>query len=190
VLVSAFLLPVVSLAHDPSPLLADDGRDLSFLLKLYDGPAPILRRAKRHIVPRAPPISPDDQVSHINQGSANNQGSADNQRSANDQGSTNNQISPNDGHNINQCDPKSALAGVGACCPSGNLVCAGNCKDCFLVLRLSLRSRTSHSSGCSDAKGDCCPNVGCCPAGQVSAFTLLTTRQFLIQCSTGLLHCD
>jgi len=55
VLVSAFLLPVVSLALDPSPLLADDGRELSFLLKRYDGPAPILRRAvkgKRHIVPR------------------------------------------------------------------------------------------------------------------------------------------
>ena len=37
VLVPAFLLPVVS--------LADDGRNLSFLLKRYDGPASILRRA-------------------------------------------------------------------------------------------------------------------------------------------------
>src|SRR6267154_5739067 len=55
VLVSGFLLSVVALAQGPSPLLADDGRDLSFLLKRYDGPVPIFRRTvkgRRHAVPR------------------------------------------------------------------------------------------------------------------------------------------
>ena len=53
VFVSALLLPVISLAHDPSPLLADDGRDLSFLLKRYDGFDPILLRpVKLHTGPR------------------------------------------------------------------------------------------------------------------------------------------
>jgi len=38
----------------------------------------------------------------------------------------------------------------------------------FSFLRLSLRSRTSRSSGCLDSLGDCCPNAGCCTAGRVS----------------------
>ena len=37
------------------------------------------------------------------------------------------------------------------------------------------RSHTSRSLGCLGTLSDCCPNVGCCPFGQVSACTLPTT---------------
>ena len=55
VLISTFLLPAVTFAGSPTPMRAEDGTDLSFLLKRYDGPIAILRRisaTKRHIVPR------------------------------------------------------------------------------------------------------------------------------------------
>ena len=39
------------------------------------------------------------------------------------------------------------------------------------------RSHTTRCSGCPDASGVCCPNVGCCPGGQVSVCTLPTTWQ-------------
>ena len=124
VLVSALLLPVISLAHDPSPLLADDGRDLSFLLKRYDGPAPIHRRAvkgKRHIVPRTL------QVEEVPIRRAHN-GLVERQQCL-DPGYV-----PCPGGT--QCCPSGAVCGPGSCCPLGNLVCTGNCKNCFLAFSL------------------------------------------------------
>ena len=113
VLVSAFLLPVVSLAHDPSPLLADDGRDLSFLLKRYDGPAPILSLAvkgKRHIVPRTLQV---EEVP-IRRALVERQQCPDSGYIPCSGGA--------------QCCPQGTVCGPGACCPSGNLACQGNCK--------------------------------------------------------------
>jgi len=137
VLVSAFLLPVVSLAHEPSPLLAHDGRDLSFLLKRYDGPVPILRRAvkgKRHTVPRTLQV---EEVP-VRRGLVQRQQCLDSG------------YVPCAG--TTQCCPALSVCGPGSCCPAGSLVCPGNC--------------------CPDTAGACCPNVGCCPAGQV-CFTAL-----------------
>jgi len=156
VLISAFLLPAVSLTHDPSPLLADDGRDLSFLLKRYDGPVPILHQAvkgKRHIVPRTLQVE-QVQVSRAFNGLLE-------RHECPDAGTV---VCPSN----TQCCPEGSVCGPGFCCPSGNLACTGNCKVAFSFLRLSLRSRTSRSSGCPDSLGDCCPNVGCCKAGHVS----------------------
>jgi len=123
VLVSAFLLPVVALAYDPSPLLADDGRDLSFLLKRYDGPAPILHRAvkgKHHIVPRTLQVEElEVPVRRALHGLAERQQCLD------------------AGHVFcpasTQCCPVGTVCGPGLCCPTGNLACKGNCKDRFLV---------------------------------------------------------
>ena len=126
VLVSAFLLPVVSLAYEPSPLLADDGRDLSFLLKRYDGPVPILRRAvkgKRHTVPRTL------QVEEVPVRRALN-GLVERQQCV-DPGYV-----PCAGGA--QCCPAGSTCGPGSCCPAGNLVCTGNCKDRCSFRRLSL----------------------------------------------------
>jgi hypothetical protein len=125
-LVSAFLLPVVSLAHEPSPLLARDGRDLSFLLKRYDGPSPILLRAvkgKRHIVPRTL------QVAEVPVRRALN-GLVERQQCL-DPGYV-----PCPGGT--QCCPPNATCGPGTCCPAGSLTCTGNCKDWFSFLHLSL----------------------------------------------------
>ena len=166
VLVSASLLPVVTLAHDPSPLLADDGRDLAFLLKRYDRPAPILRRAvkgKSHIVPRtlqvekvpvrkAPSSIVERQQQCLDPGYVLCAGGA-------------------------QCCPAGAVCGPGSCCPVGNLVCTGNCKDRTHFFAFLFRSHPTRSSGCPDNLGDCCPNVGCCPGGQVSVCTPPTTWQ-------------
>jgi hypothetical protein len=121
VLVSALLLPIVSLAYNPSPLLADDGRDLSFLLKRYDGPAPILHRAvkgKRHIVPRTLQVE-EVPVRRALNGLVKRQECLDSG------------YVPCPGGL--QCCPMGAVCGPGACCPSGNLACKGNCKDRFLV---------------------------------------------------------
>jgi len=121
VLVSAFLLPVIALAYDPSPLLADDGRDLSFLLKRYDGPAPILLRAvkgKRHIVPRTLQVE-EVPVRRASNGLVKRQ-------KCYDAGYV-----PCPG--ATQCCPVGATCGPGTCCPAGSLVCAGNCKDCLLL---------------------------------------------------------
>jgi len=121
VFVSAFLLPVFALAYGPSPLLADDGRDLSFLLKRYDGPAPILHRAvkgKRHIVPRTL------QVEEVPVRRALN-GLVERQQCV-DAGYV-----PCPGGI--QCCPVGATCGPGTCCPAGSLLCAGNCKNRFLV---------------------------------------------------------
>jgi len=123
VLVSAFLLPVVSLAHDPSPLLADDGRDLSFLLKRYDGPAPILQRAvkgKRHITPRTLQVE-EVPVRRAPNGLVERQSSQ-----CLDTGYV-----PCPGGL--QCCPSGGVCGTGYCCPAGNLACAGKCKGRLLV---------------------------------------------------------
>ncbi len=164
VLVSGYLLSVVALEHDPSPLLADDGRDLSFLLKCYDGPAPILHRAVKgnsHTVPRTL------QVERVPVRRAPD-GLVDRPQGCLDPGY---QLCP-DGF---QCCPAGAVCGPGTCCPAGNLACARNCKGRHLSLCLSLPP--IRSSGCPDALGDCCLSGGCCPANQVSASTLLTTWQ-------------
>ena len=118
VLVSVFLLLVVALAYDPSPLLADDGRDLSFLLKRYDGPAPILHRAvkgKHHIVPRTL------QVEEVPVRRALVE-----RQQCRDAGYV-----PCPG--ATQCCPAGAVCAPGSCCPAGQLACTGICKDCFLV---------------------------------------------------------
>jgi hypothetical protein len=125
VLVSALLLPIASLAHDPSPLLADDGRDLSFLLTRYNGPTPILRRplkGKRHIVPRTLQVE-EVPVRRALNGLVKRQQCLDPG------------YVPCPGGL--QCCPMGAVCGPGSCCPSGNLVCAGNCKITFLFLDLS-----------------------------------------------------
>ena len=128
-LVSAFLLPVVSLAHDPSPLLADDGRDLSFLLKRYDGPAPILQRAvkgKRHIVPRTLQVE-EVLVRRAPNGLVQRQPPSQ----CIDPGYV-----PCPGGL--QCCPLGSTCGPGYCCPAGGLVCRGSCKGPFSFLRLPL----------------------------------------------------
>src|SRR5258706_1372709 len=131
VLVSGFLLSVGALEHDPSPLLADDGRDLSFLLKQYDGPVPILRRAvkgKRHTVPRTL------QVEEVPVRRAPN-GLVERQQC------TNAGYLPCPGGL--QCCPAGSLCAPGSCCPAGNyLACAGFCRDRFLVLRLFSSAHT------------------------------------------------
>lgn len=116
VLTAAFLLPVVSLANTPSPLRASDGRDLSFLLKRYDGPVPILRRAakgNRHIVPRTL------QVENVPIRRAPN-GLVERQQC--DAG-----FAPCPGGT--QCCPAGATCEPGSCCPAGSLRCTGNCKN-------------------------------------------------------------
>ena len=163
VLVSAFLLPVVALTHDPSPLLAADGRDLSFLLKRHDRPVPILRRAvkgKSYIVPRTL------QVEKVPVRRAPN-GLVERQQKCIDPGYV---LCPGG----RQCCPKGKVCGPGTCCPAGNLACTTVCKDHDSFLRLSLPLTHSRSSGCPDATGDCCQGNICCPAGQVSAYTPLT----------------
>jgi len=135
------LFPVVSLAHNPTPLRAVDGRDLSFLLKRYDGPVPILREAtkgRRHIVPRTLQVE-EVPVRRALTGLVERQQCVD-PGYVPCPGST-------------QCCPTNTACGPGNCCPLGGLTCAGNC--------------------CPDATGDCCPNVGCCPGGQV-CFTAVT----------------
>ena len=125
-LVSVFLLPVVSLAHEPSPLLAHDGRDLSFLLKRYDGPDPILRRAvkgRRHIVPRTLQVE-EVPVRRALNGLVERQQCLDPN------------YVPCTGNT--QCCPAGAECGPGICCPEKTLACAGNCKDRCSSLRLSL----------------------------------------------------
>ncbi len=165
VLVSGFLLSVVALAHDPSPLLADDGRDLSFLLKQYDGPVPILRRAvkgKRHIVPSTLQVE-EFPVRRAPNGLVERQVCRDS-------------VSlpcPDGVH----CCPVATICTSGSCCPIGSLACPTICKDRHLFLRLSLLLTHSRSSGCPDYLGDCCINNICCSAGQVSACTLLTPWQ-------------
>ena len=127
VLISAFLLPIVSLAYEPSPLLAHDGRDLSFLLKRYDGPVPILRRAvkgQRHIVPRSLQV----EVVPV-------------RRAPN--GLVERQQCVDPGYDLcaigsPQCCPAGSVCGPGNCCPAGNVACAGICKDRCSSLRLSL----------------------------------------------------
>jgi len=121
VLISALLVPVVSLTYDASPLLADDGRDLSFLLKRYDGPVPILHQAvkgKRHIVPRTLQV----EGVQIRRGL---------------DGLVERQTCPDSGYvpcpGGTQCCPAGSTCAPGTCCPSGNLACSGNCKDRFLV---------------------------------------------------------
>ena len=171
VLVSGFLLSVVALAHGPSPLLADDGRDLSFLLKRYDGPVPILHRTvkgKRHAVPRTL------QVEEVPIRRALN-GLVERQQCT-DPGYV-----PCPGSL--QCCPAGTVCGSGACCLAGNLPCAGKCKDRYSFLRLSLPLTHRRSAGCPDALGDCCLDNQCCPAGQVSACTLLTNLAYF---SSGL----
>ena len=117
-LVAAFLLPAVSLAHDPSPLLADDGRDLSFLLKRYDGPAPILHRAIKHTAPRTL------QVEEVPVRRAPN-------------GLVERKQCPGPGYipcpGGLQCCPLGAICGLSTCCPAGSLPCATACKDRLLV---------------------------------------------------------
>ena len=112
----AFLLRfVVSLAGDPSPLIADDGRDLSFLLKRYDGPTPILRRAvkgARHIVPRTLQVV-EVLVRRAPNGLVERAQCPDPE------------YVPCSGSD--QCCPVGAVCGPGSCCPSGNLACKGNC---------------------------------------------------------------
>ncbi|SRR5258706_953312 len=134
VLVSGFLLSVVALEHDPSPLVADDGRDLSLLLKRYDGPVPILRRAvkgKRHTVPRTL------QVEEVPVRRAPN-GLVERQQYCTSPG-----YQPcSDGL---QCCPAGTLCAPGFCCPAGNhLACPTGfgCRDRFLVLRLFSSAHT------------------------------------------------
>ena len=130
VLVSSFLLPVVALAYGPSPLLADDGRDLSFLLKRYDGPAPILHRAvkgKRHIVPRTL------QVEEVPVRRALN-GLVERQQCV-DAGYV-----PCPGGL--QCCPLGSTCGPGYCCPAGGLACRGSCKGRLLVSSPSSSAHT------------------------------------------------
>ena len=163
VLVSALLLPVISLAHDPSPLLADDGRDLSFLLNRYDGPTPILQRTvkgKRHIVPRTLQVE-EVPVRRALNGLVERQSCVPGYLPC--PGSL-------------QCCPVATICGPGSCCPIGSLPCIAGCKIsrsfAFLVC-----SHISRSSGCPDLYGDCCTNLICCPAGQVGACFLLTACQ-------------
>ena len=160
-LVSGFLLSVVALAHGPSPLLADDGRDLSFLLKRYDGPVPILRRTvkgKRHIVPRTLQV---EEVP-VRRALVERQSTCS--------------IPCTGGL---QCCPAGTVCGPGVCCPVGGLPCAGKCKDRHSFLHLSLPLTRGHPSGCPSALGDCCLDNNCCPAGQVSACTLLTNLAYI-----------
>ena len=167
VLVSAFLLPVVALTHDPSPLLADDGRDLSFLLKRHDRPVPILHRAikgKSYIVPRTL------QVEKVPVRRAPG-GLVERQQQCLDPGYL---LCPGG----LQCCPAGSACGPGTCCPAGNLACTTVCKDHDSFLRLSLPLTHSRSSGCPDATGDCCVGNICCRAGQVGACTPLTTWKF------------
>ena len=128
VLFPVFLLPAVSLAHTPTPLRAVDGRDLSFLLKRYDGPIPILRRAakgKRHTVPRT--LQVEEVLVH-----RSFSGLVERQQCA-DAG----YVPCPDG---SQCCPAGETCGPGNCCPGGDLTCAGNCKNhshCFTFSSLT-----------------------------------------------------
>ena len=122
VLVSAFLLPVISLAHDPSPLLADDGRDLSFLLNRYDGPTPILQRTVKGIVPRTLQVE-EVPVRRALNGLVERQSCVPGYFPC--LGSL-------------QCCPVATICGPGSCCPIGSLPCIASCKIsrsfAFLVL--------------------------------------------------------
>ena len=118
VLVAAFLLPAVSLAHDPSPLLADDGRDLSFLLKRYDGPAPILHRAVKHIAPRTL------QVGEVPVRRASN-GLVERKQCS----GLGYVPCPGGLH----CCPLGAVCGPSTCCPVGSFPCAVGSKDRLFV---------------------------------------------------------
>ena len=175
-LVSGFLLSVVALAHGPSPLLADDGRDLSYLLKRYDGPVPILRRTikgKRHGVPRTLQVE-EVPVRRALNGLVERQQCTDAGYIPCPSGT--------------QCCPAGNVCGPGGCCPAGNLPCGEKCKDRHSFLRLSLPLTRSRSSGCADAQGDCCPDNSCCPAGNVSVHSANKYGIFLIRCSADLRH--
>ena len=179
VLASGLLLSVVALAHGPSPLLADDGRDLSYLLKRYDGPVPILRRTikgKRHAVPRTL------QIEDVPVRRAPN-GLVERQQGCTDAG----YIPCADGA---QCCPAGNVCGTGVCCPADKLPCAAKCKDRHSFLRLSLPLTRSRSSGCADALGDCCLDGNCCPGGQVRVHSANKLGRFLIRCSADLRHCE
>jgi len=121
-LVSAFLLPFVSLAYDPSPLHADDGRDLSFLLKRHGGPSPILRRAVKgnwHIVPHTLQIE-EVTIRRALNGLVERQQFLESGYVPCPSGT--------------QCCPPASVCGPALCCPAGNLACTGNCKDHFRFL--------------------------------------------------------
>jgi len=166
VLVPAFLLPVVTLAQGfaPSALRADDGSDLTFFLKRYDGPVAVFRRAtngKRHTVPRTLQVEEVPVRRAV--------------------GLVERQQCVDPGYvpcaAYAQCCPAGATCGPGTCCPAGSLQCTGQCKNRSHFSHLSLRSH-SRPPGCKDIKGDCCPNVGCCPSGQVRTCTPTTWVYF------------
>ena len=117
VLLSTFLLPAVTIAGGgPTPMRAEDGTDLSFLLKRYDGPIAILRRTsagKRHIVPRTLQVA-EVPVRRAANGLVERQQCVDAGYVPCPSGS--------------QCCPAGATCGPGTCCPAGNLPCAGNCQ--------------------------------------------------------------
>jgi hypothetical protein len=121
-LASLFLLPVLALASDPSPLRALDGRDLSFLLKRYDGPLAILRSAakgrKRHIVPRTLQV---EEVP-VRRGLVERQQCVDAGYVPCTSGT--------------QCCPANYTCGTNVCCPAGTtLMCTGICKNQSRLLR-------------------------------------------------------
>ena len=117
VLISTFLLPAVTFARFPTPMRAEDGTDLSILLKRYDGPIAILRRtsaAKRQIVPRTL------QVAEVPV-----------RRAAN--GLVKRQQCLDFGYVLCpdhvQCCPAGSTCGPGTCgCPPNVLECGGNCQ--------------------------------------------------------------
>jgi hypothetical protein len=168
-LASLFLLPVLALASNPSPLQAVDGRDLSFFLKRYDGPLAILHSVakgkKRHIVPRTLQV----EEIPVRRALVERQQCLD----------AGYLVCPSG----TECCPAGYTCGTNVCCPTGTttLMCTGICKNqSRSLLYLYLRSHThsfnpslsSSSSGCIAGQGDCCPNAGCCPTGQVSTCTL------------------
>ena len=121
VLVSAFLLPVVSLVLDPSPLLADDGRDLPFLLKRYDGPAPAYPpSSSQWKAPHRPAHSPSR--GSLIRKALNGLVERQQCRAA--------------GYVPAWCYPVfpgGLRLWPGYCCPAGSFVCAGSCKGRLLV---------------------------------------------------------
>jgi len=158
VLVSGFLLSAVALAHGPSPLLADDGRDLSFLLKRYDGPIPILRttvKGKRHAVPRTL------QVEEVPVRRALN-GLVERQQCTNP-----NYLPCSSGL---QCCPAGTICGTGSCCLAGQLPCAGGgcCSDAL--------GDCCVDETCCPADYVCAPAnngaIGCCRRGQTCSGNL------------------
>ena len=132
VLISTFLLPAVTFAGGPTPMRAEDGSDLSFLLKRYDGPIAILRRTsagKRHIVPRTLQVA-EVPVRRAANGLVERQQCVDAGYVPCPSGS--------------QCCPAGATCGPGTCCPAGNLPCAGNCQ-CPFNPSLLPRSPRAHT---------------------------------------------